>query len=79
VELPENFDSNEVSKRWRVDGDEGMCSRDSYNFHSYMFPFYAGWRPICAKKRRKYAPQASGNQAQQDEHLVSFRSQTVGL
>ncbi len=34
VELPENFDSNEASKRWRVDGDEGMCLRDRYQFNS---------------------------------------------
>jgi hypothetical protein len=42
VELPENFDSNEVSKRRRVDGDEGVCLHKRYPLHSGMRPFDGG-------------------------------------
>lgn len=58
VELPENFDSNEASKRGRVDGDEGMCLRGCYGLHSGLRPFHGGWRPNHAQQRGEDAPQA---------------------
>lgn len=77
--MPENFDLHEVSKRRRVDGDEGGDLCACYRICSWLRFIEARNRLICAKKRNANVSQAQGNQAEQHKHLVSFRSQTWSL
>jgi hypothetical protein len=61
--LPESFDSNEVSKRGRVEGSEGVHLWNCYKISSWLRPVDGGRRPIHAKKQHVYALQAKLNQA----------------
>lgn len=76
--MPENFDSHEVSKRRRRDGDEGLDA-GCYSPACCTWCPAAGWQCLKrANKRGARAPQAQSFQGLQHTSLVSFHSQTEG-
>ncbi len=71
-ELPVDRDSNDESKRWRVEWGESCAQRLHTQMNRFMSRFCGICRPTRTQSRGEDAPLAHLDQAHQHKHFYSF-------